>query len=165
MTDDVRKFTICLDDVVYDVVAEGNKITVNGRPFTVETSEDCTVLVDGIAYEVVVEEDRAEVEGSSYALQVTGLSTGSSPSGAPRAPSVSTKAEGKDGAVVAMMPGQVTRLLVEEGERVEEGQPVCVLEAMKMENELRAERDGVIKAIHVRPGDDVEKGQALVEIR
>jgi biotin carboxyl carrier protein len=62
------------------------------------------------------------------------------------------------------MPGQVTRVMVVEGQEVEENEAVCVLEAMKMENELRADRGGVVKAVHVAPGDDVEKGQVLVEI-
>ena len=44
------------------------------------------------------------------------------------------------------------------------GEAVCVLEAMKMENELRSERDGVVKTVHVKPGDDVEKDQVLVEV-
>jgi propionyl-CoA carboxylase alpha chain len=54
--------------------------------------------------------------------------------------------------------------MVSEGQEVQKGEAVCVLEAMKMENELRAERDGIVKAVHVKPGDDVEKDQVLVEI-
>jgi propionyl-CoA carboxylase alpha chain len=62
------------------------------------------------------------------------------------------------------MPGKITRVMVADGQDVQQGEAVCVLEAMKMENELRAERDGVVKVVHVKPGDDVEKGQVLVEI-
>ena len=63
----------------------------------------------------------------------------------------------------APMPGLVARVLVELGQRVEAGLGVVVLEAMKMENELRAARAGVVRALPVRPGQAVEKGQVLVE--
>jgi len=56
------------------------------------------------------------------------------------------------------------RVLVELGQEIAAGAPVCVLEAMKMENELHASQGGTVRAVHVRPGDDVEKGQVLVEI-
>jgi biotin carboxyl carrier protein len=62
------------------------------------------------------------------------------------------------------MPGKITRVMVAPGQDVQRGDAVCVLEAMKMENELRAERGGVVKAVHVKPGDDVEKDQVLVEV-
>ena len=62
------------------------------------------------------------------------------------------------------MPGKIIRVLVEPGQQVEEGEPVCVLEAMKMENELNAPRDGTVRSVHVRPGDDVEKDQVLIEV-
>jgi biotin carboxyl carrier protein len=62
------------------------------------------------------------------------------------------------------MPGKILRLLVEPGQYVEEGDPIGILEAMKMENELHASQSGVVHAVHVQPGDDVEKGQVLLEI-
>jgi pyruvate carboxylase subunit B len=64
----------------------------------------------------------------------------------------------------APMPGLVARVLVEVGQRVEVGTGVVVLEAMKMENELRAGQAGLVRAIPVRPGQAVEKGQLLVEL-
>jgi len=63
----------------------------------------------------------------------------------------------------APMPGLVVRIGVEAGSRVEAGAPLVVLEAMKMENELRATGAGVVKGIKVKPGQAVEKGQVLVE--
>lgn len=164
MTDDVREFTITFDGVGYRVVADGDKITVNGRPFTVDVEDDDTVLVDGIGYDVVVEGDRAEVGGSAHTFEVAGLSIASGASSGPRSPALLPTVEPGDGAIVAIMPGKVTRVMVEEGHQVQEGNALCVLEAMKMENELRADRDGVVDAVHVSPGDDVEKGQVLVEI-
>ena len=63
----------------------------------------------------------------------------------------------------APMPGLVVRVQVETGQSVGEGAGVVVLEAMKMEYELRASAAGVVAAVRVRPGEAVEKGQVLVE--
>ena len=63
----------------------------------------------------------------------------------------------------APMPGLVVRILVSPGQPVEPGQGLLVLEAMKMENELRATAPGVVAAIPVVPGQAVEKGQFLIE--
>ena len=65
----------------------------------------------------------------------------------------------------APMPGLVVRVLVEAGQEVARGAGVVVLEAMKMENELKAPAAGVVGAVRVRPGEPVEKGQPLVELR
>ena len=162
-------FTITLDGVEYPVVAEGGQgsswtVVVNGRCFTVEPAEDGTVLVDGIAYEVSVDEETVNVGDASHALEVSGLSVGRATPGTPPRSAPSAEGEGGAGAIVAIMPGQVTRVMVVEGQEVEENEAVCVLEAMKMENELRTDRSGVVKAVHVAPGDDVEKGQVLVEV-
>ena len=66
--------------------------------------------------------------------------------------------------IVAPMPGLVLRLEVAVGDVVEVGTGIVVLEAMKMENEIRASRPGVVSAVHVAPGQTVEKNAALVEI-
>jgi biotin carboxyl carrier protein len=62
------------------------------------------------------------------------------------------------------MPGKIVRLLVGLGERVRAAQPVVVIEAMKMENELRAGRDGTVAEIHAREGASVDSGALLVVI-
>lgn len=66
--------------------------------------------------------------------------------------------------VTAYMPGRVVAVLVGEGEAVRAGQGVVVLEAMKMENEIQAEHDGVIKRVCVAPGEAVEGGDVLFEL-
>jgi biotin carboxyl carrier protein len=63
----------------------------------------------------------------------------------------------------APMPGLVVRVNAAPGERVAAGSGVVVLEAMKMENELKAQASAVVKAVRVAPGEAVEKGQVLVE--
>jgi pyruvate carboxylase subunit B len=66
--------------------------------------------------------------------------------------------------VTAMMPGRVVALLAAEGAPVTAGQGVVVLEAMKMENEILADRDGVVQKIFVTAGQPVEGGEPLFEI-
>ena len=65
--------------------------------------------------------------------------------------------------LTAPMPGLVVRVLVTPGDRVQAGQSVVVIEAMKMENELRAPGPAVVRGIAVRAGSAVEKGALLVE--
>jgi pyruvate carboxylase subunit B len=66
--------------------------------------------------------------------------------------------------VKAYMPGRVVAVLAQEGSRVEAGEGVVVLEAMKMENEIRAEQGGTVTRLHVQPGQAVEAGDPLFEI-
>jgi biotin carboxyl carrier protein len=67
--------------------------------------------------------------------------------------------------LVAPMPGKVVRVLVNGGDRVTAKQPVVVVEAMKMENELRASREGTVAEIHVREGMSVDAGALLLVIQ
>jgi len=75
-------------------------------------------------------------------------------------------ADATDGAVriTAPIPGRITRVLAPAGSAVEEGQGVVVVEAMKMENELRAPRDGTVASIEVEEGQGVEGGALLAII-
>lgn len=68
------------------------------------------------------------------------------------------------GIVKAPMPGLVMRVEVKVGQQVEPGAGVVVLEAMKMENEIRAGSAGIVSSIRVEPGQTVEKGSVLVEL-
>jgi pyruvate carboxylase subunit B len=66
--------------------------------------------------------------------------------------------------LVAPMPGLIVRINVSAGDQVKAGQGLVVMEAMKMENELRAVAAGTVKAIRVSPGTAVERGATLVEL-
>mgnify|MGYP003951100521 CR=1 FL=1 len=66
--------------------------------------------------------------------------------------------------VKVKMPGRVVRILVEEGSQVSKGEAVIVVEAMKMENELKAPRDGVVQRICVAPDQSVEAKTVLIEL-
>ncbi len=65
--------------------------------------------------------------------------------------------------VRAPMPGLILKVEVEEGQEVSKGDPLMILEAMKMENVLKAAGDGTVKAVKVSQGDTVEKNQVLIQ--
>jgi biotin carboxyl carrier protein len=71
---------------------------------------------------------------------------------------------GGEATVAAPMPGRVVRVLVGPGDEVKARQPVVVVEAMKMENELRSPKAGVVKEVSVSAGTSVEAGRSLVVI-
>jgi 3-methylcrotonyl-CoA carboxylase alpha subunit len=68
-------------------------------------------------------------------------------------------------ALTAPMPGQVVGVLVNEGQAVAAGDPLMILEAMKMEHTIRAPHDGVVSAIHYQPGDQVRAAAVLLDVR
>ena len=71
---------------------------------------------------------------------------------------------GGDGTVLSPMPGRVLKVLVAEGDVVDVGAALVVVEAMKMENELVSLRAGTVRKIHVAPGQNVESGARLIEV-
>ena len=75
---------------------------------------------------------------------------------------MSVKAGAASGDINAPMPGKVLQVLVKEGESVEEGQPLVVLEAMKRENVIKAAANGTVTVVQAAEGQAVEKGALLV---
>ena len=65
--------------------------------------------------------------------------------------------------LTSIIPGLILELFVQPGETVKPGQSLLILEAMKMQNHVKATHQGTIRRLHVRPGDTVTKGQMLVE--
>ena len=99
---------------------------------------------------------RVSVDGTDVTVRVARLTTPGRHGAA---------AHGRaDGQVRAPMPGRVVRVPVVQGQAVAARQAVVVVEAMKMENELRAPRAGTVRALHVQSGDSVDAGQLLVEL-
>lgn len=100
----------------------------------------------------------AYLQGRSVAVTVNGRRTG-------RGAGDSGGAAHGEQKIVAPMPGRVVRVLVATGDVVEARQPIVVVEAMKMENELRAARDGIVAELHAREGAPVVAGELLAVIR
>ena len=77
---------------------------------------------------------------------------------------INRESSGRGGDIVAPMPGRVGQILVQAGDSVKRGQTVMMMESMKMELEIAAERDGVVKRVTVEPGTQVDRGMRLLEL-
>ena len=146
-----RGFRVQVGDVVYTVDAARagrllHSLRIDGGQYEVAVDP-----LDDRRYRVSSRRGAAEVEVDSplthFAREAT---AGSSARGKAR--------------VTAMMPGRVVALLAKEGAEVTAGQGILVLEAMKMENEILADRDGVVRHLFVTQGQSVEGGEPLFEI-
>ena len=118
------------------------------------------VTVNGVAYDVEVEVEE-EPRPALGAIFMTGGSFSPPPSATTEPGSASS---GSGEGVRAPLAGTVARIPVEEGQSIEAGDVVVVLEAMKMETEITAPQAGVVGPLLVAPGDAVTGGQLLVEL-
>ena len=124
------------------------KITLNGRTYEVEVEAGKAMLLD--EYEAIVPAAPAAPAAPVAAEPVAAP--------APTAPA------GTGEAVVAPMPGNILKVNVTAGQAVKEGDLLCVLEAMKMENEILAPKAGTVTQVAVAKGATVDTGAALVYI-
>ena len=121
------------------------KITLNGRTYEVEVAAGKAMLLD--EYEAIAP---APVSAAPVAA----------PAAAPAAPVVTGAGE----PVNAPMPGTILKVNVTQGQAVKEGDVLCVLEAMKMENEIMAPKAGTVTQVVTSKGASVNTGDALVVI-
>lgn len=132
------------------------------RAAQVEVPEPCvySVLLDGRSYEARVEETPAAlvvvIDGHRFEVEVRDPRRFGRGSGGAHGEGVQS--------VVAPMPGKVVRVLVSAGDAVEAGQGLLVVEAMKMQNEMKTARAGKVLGIHAREGDTVTAGEVLATI-
>lgn len=117
------------------------------------------VNVNGNSYEVELEEIKEEA-----GLSTRSQETGKSVEAAPKKEAQSPAAIGEKEAVKSPMPGNIWKILAQEGQEVKAGDLLLILEAMKMENEILAPKDGVLTSILVNEGDSVNTGDDLVII-
>lgn len=115
-----------------------------------------TINVDGQSYNAQVAADGASVTINGKTFKVS--SGAAAPAAASAAPSGDTHQ------VVAPMPGSILKILVGEGDTVADGATVIVIEAMKMEIEVKAEKGGVVSKVLVNQGDNVVTAQAVIEL-
>ena len=107
---------------------------------------------------------RCALEGDHLATQIGGRAWSGTVVD-PRSLDVAGAAAKGQGSVVTPMPGVVVRIEVSEGQQVAAGDVLCVVEAMKMENEYRSEVSGEVAAIHVTEGQAVEAQARLITVR
>jgi biotin carboxyl carrier protein len=147
------------------------KVTVEGKEFEVTVVESgagsTQVSVEGQTFDLAPGGQKAARPAPVAAAPAAARPAAPpppppAPSPAPaRAPA---KASGSAGSVHAPIPGVVTKILVAVGDRVEAGQVVLKLEAMKMENDIAAPGPGTVKEVAVAEGAEVSDGQLLVAI-
>lgn len=150
----------------FEVELEGERVLVDGEEIDVDLSQSgvpelYSILIDGASYEVLVEEQRQEyavtLRGQQFHVQVEDERTRRLNAGrkGPMVPSGEL-------VVKAPIPGLVVKVLVSEGDDIPEDHPLVILEAMKMENEIRSLRAGVVRTVDVSAGQRVEQGAALL---
>lgn len=142
------------------------EVRVDGRKLELSYEEvdnlgQVAILAAGRSWGVSIEGDEhsvtCSIAGRLYAVEIEDERE--------RAAHAAEREATKGGGVVkSIMPGVVVKLLVKEGEKVEKGQPLLVLEAMKMQNEIGAPGAGVVKALHVREGEAVSSGAKLATL-
>jgi len=131
----------------------------------------CNVEVGELTHSPV----EVTVEGETFLVEVEGLP--SQPPARPRRgrtqtpgivvpppPTRGSAGTGPENIIVSPLSGRVVSILVRPGDQVSAGQEVCVVEAMKMEQSIRATRDGVVKEILVQPMDSVRTNAPLIEL-
>jgi biotin carboxyl carrier protein len=145
---------VCGKDGRYTVTLDGRALEVDFQ----ETGRDfLSLLIDGRSYEVGLEKRPG---GFSVVLPDDALFVELTEA-ARSAVDVVKKAASGPARILAPMPGKIVRVLVEAGQPVAAGQGLVVMEAMKMENELKAPRQGTVKQLAAREGQAVETGALL----
>ena len=150
-----------VDYVVEIQDIEGNiaNVTVNGIPFEVEMKQPVKAGKQKVK---LSEERRVKSEEFNSSSSATDASSATNESSAPITKPAAAAASGKP--VVAPLPGSINEIKVKVGDKVNAGDTVVVLEAMKMQNNIDAETSGTIASINVNKGDAVMEGDTLVTI-
>ena len=126
-----------------------------------------TITVNGTAYDVTVDEANGAAPAAApvqAAAPAPAPASAPAPAAAAPAPEAKPAATGSEGAVKvdAPMPGTILDVKVSVGASVNSGAVICILEAMKMENEIVAPQAGTVSSVNVSKGDSVEAGQVIV---
>lgn len=161
-------YIVKVDDKEFkvDVKRENNslKVLLNGKEIKIEVASEqknsqLTLIIDHKPYEVFLGSDNyIFINGEGYSTEVVDeqllILLKASPETVHR----------KEVTITAPMPGLVIEIEAKEGDRVQQGQGLIIVEAMKMQNEMKSPRDGVIKKILVQKGQTVNSKDALVII-
>lgn len=161
----MKRVELLVDGTVRDLQTDGTTVTADGRETRAEVcslgSGSFSVLLDGHQHAVRItpsNDGRLEawVGGSRHLIEVRD----------PRRLSRRRNASAASGSdeVRMPMPGKVLAVHVANGDRVHRGQSLVIVEAMKMQNQLRAPRDGIVSGLQVKPGDAAPAGATLAVI-
>ena len=137
------------------------KYTIGGNQYEVVVNSVennvADIEVNGKSFSIAIEEEESGVVRPT--IKRPAQSAAAPVAAAPAAPRAASK-----GAVVAPLPGTITNVLVSAGQSVKRGDVLLTMEAMKMENNIQADRDCTVKAVLVQKGQSVLQGDALVDV-
>ena len=130
-------------------------VTIEGERFEVKLSEGGVVALGGKTYKVELADREVALNGERLPFRLVDVKTGAA----------GGEGAGSRGArVKPPMPGKIVTVAIHEGDEVQAGQVLVILEAMKMQNEIVAPAAGTVKKVHVKPGQNVEGKDVLVEL-
>jgi len=156
--------------ILCEVSAENGDlfVTVDGRRLRADMrhlprARAYSLLLDGKSFEFTVEEADCglELSGGAGTFEVC---VEDARTHAARSKTLSARGAGGPRIVKAAMPGIVREVCVAVGDKIEKGQALLVLEAMKMQNEIRADREGTVTRVFVAADATVDKGAKLLEV-
>lgn len=140
------------------------KFKINGKDFHVAVNgisgTKADVTVNGVNYDVELENAVAPVQQAAPAQTAPVAPVAA----APQAPSAASAPATGGKVITSPLPGVIISVDVKEGSVVKRGQKVAVIEAMKMENDILADADGTVTAVHVSKGDTVAEDAKIVTI-
>ena len=143
------------------------KFKINGNEYqvSIEETDDnmLNVNVNGVEYRVE-SDDIAPKPAPVSRPRPKPIMQAEAPVAAGSTANVDAPAGGAEQPIKTPLPGVVLDVFVKEGDAVKAGQKILLLEAMKMENNIEADKDGVVKAVRVKKGDSVQEGDVLMLI-
>lgn len=167
------KYFATINDRTYEIdIDHQGRVTVDGRTLAADMKlvggrHLYSLLLDNVSYEVVL--DTESENRNFYTVMVSGLqyTVKVQDERSRRLALVDRSLRPPEGELLikAPIPGLVVKVPVAVGQEVTEGETLVILEAMKMENELRAPRRGVVSELRVAPGDQVALGQMMLALR
>ena len=163
------RYFVTIGDRTFEIDISGDRVAVDGEALTADLAQVAgtpvrRLSVNGTSHRVVAQRGETRglwdlhVDGYSVIAEVVDERTR-----AIRALTARSAATAGPRPVRAPMPGMVLKVEVQPGEKVRAGQGVVIIEAMKMENELKAEAAGVVTRVSVAAGTAVNKGAVLIE--
>jgi biotin carboxyl carrier protein len=163
------KYITTIDGVDFEVeLLDDGQVIVNGKSYEVDFEEVSgqsvfTLIADGKSYEAHVARDediwQVLIRGTMYMADVVDERE-------KRLREAAGEVSGGTGEYIlkSPMPGLVVKLPIKEGDKVETGDVLVILESMKMQNELRSPQDGVVTEVNIKEGDSVEQKEVMVKL-
>ncbi len=162
------KYFATVGDHTFEIEINKDGVMVDGKSITIDlqqsgVSQLYSLLLNGASFEILIEDTRQSYDvtlrGEQFRVQIEDERTRRLNAGrqGPALPS-------GDLTVKAPIPGLIVKVLVQQGDEIIEDQPLMILEAMKMENEIRALRSGTVRKVEVNAGQRVEQNEVLMVV-